>query len=165
MSKEKQSLYELTAELVPLEQALEAAGGDVTDQDALVARLSDLLGKVRDKVDGFGSYYTYLKAMVDRITKRRQVLVNRMERLRLAAKTSMEMRGIEKVEGDVFTVSLGNPGGRAQIRLKVPENKIPKKYIRKEIDMDRLGDDLAANNPDALAIAEFEPRGKIVRIA
>lgn len=173
MTQENKSLYELSHELIPLEALLETQGGDVTGQEALVEHVTGLLDRVQDKVDSLGRYYINYKMLADtleieetRIRERRQVIENKIRRLKEAVKQSMEMRRILKVEGKLFTFSVQGNGGKQPVKLLVPEDQVPDSYItlRREIDMQKLRDDLLNGNQEACRIAEFVEPGTNIRI-
>jgi hypothetical protein len=107
-----------------------------------------------------------LKAYEDEIAQQRQVFENKLRRLKDAAKSAMEVRGIVKVEGEIHTISLQKNGGKPPLNLKVDEDKLPKVYIRWEpmVDKDAIRADLIAGNPAAQAIAELGEVGSSIRI-
>lgn len=167
-----ESFYALSAELVPLERALEAQGG-VADDLQLVERVTELLGKVQEKVDRYGEFAEDLQLAIDamkakeeRLYERRKVFENKLERLKKAAKDSMELRGIAKVEGLEYTISVQKNGGRPAVKLKAPVDKIPLQYIVNipKADTEAIRADLIAGKPEALAIAELVEPGTSVRI-
>lgn len=167
------SLYEISAELAPLEAALRDTGGEVTGDDALVERVTELLDRVRDKVDGFGMYYTSLKALVnglaaeeDRLRARRAALEWDMKRLKEAAKRSMEMRGIQKVEGKLFSISVQKNGGKPPVRLMVPVEQLPARFTTVKVapDLERIREALIEGDPKAAEIAKIGETETSVRI-
>jgi hypothetical protein len=168
------SLYELTHEIIPLEEELEKAGGEVTeDNKALVQRLEQLELMTKQKIDSFGMYYQSLKALatfieleIDRMTERLGHVENKMNRLKAAAKESMEARGIVKIEGNQFTVSIQKNGGLKPMRFLVGSNEIPEKWYRfkKELDISKIRESLMAGDKTAQSIAELGETGTSVRI-
>jgi hypothetical protein len=169
----KQSFFEISTELRPLEDALEAAGGEVDGNEGIVERVTDLLTATQQKVDAYGFFakglemkIKALKAYEDEIAQQRQVFENKLRRLKDAAKSAMEVRGIVKVEGEIHTISLQKNGGKPPLNLKVDEDKLPKVYIRWEpmVDKDAIRADLIAGNPAAQAIAELGEVGSSIRI-
>jgi hypothetical protein len=174
MTSKSLSLYELSAETLPLEAALEAAGGEETeDNKALVQRLEELQLLTQAKVDHYGYFYKSLEAMAKaikdeeaRLSDRRKAIENKMQRLRDAAKEAMEARGVVKIEGKSFTVSIQKNGGLRPMTLRVAEERIPDKWfrVRRELDLRNLRADLERGDPDAAKVAEFEEPGTSVRI-
>lgn len=171
----KESLYALTEELVPLEQALESTGGEITeDNNALVERVTDLLDKVGAKVDAYGSYYRSLESLAlaiaeeeKRLKDRRQAVENKMKRLKEAAKTSMEMRDITKIQGKLFTISIQKNGGKVPMELLVSDpDKLPPKFTKMSTsaDLEAIRKGLEAKDPDAESVAKFGDVGSSVRI-
>lgn len=169
------SLYEITAELVPLEQALEAVGGDVEQvEGALVERVTDLLGQVQAKVDAYGQYYKALEAMAaahkmeeSRLAERRAVIENKMKRLKDAAKKSLELRSIKKVEGLTFTIAVQSNGGKAPLKILVKDaRELPTIYqkIKVEPDEEAIRAGIEAKDPQLVGKAELLPVGAHVRI-
>lgn len=168
------SLYAISSELKPLEEALEAVGGEETeDNKALVARVESLQLMTQAKVDMYGAYYRNLTALakaVDdeakRLLARRDAILAKVHRLKSAAKESMAIRNIVKVEGTKFTISLEKDGGLPPVILKVPAESLPDKFVKviKEADIAVIRKALQSGSQEAQEIAELGERGEHVRI-
>lgn len=175
MSETKsESLYEMSAELMPLERALEAVGGDVTDNTELMERVTELLDKTQDKIDAYGRFYTNLssrakdiKAEEERLAERRKTIENKMGRLKDTAKVSMEMRNIVKIEGKLFTIAVQKNGGKQAVELLVPVDKLPERYQKVEVraDMEKIMQAVEVGNTEAKALVKILPRGTHVKIS
>jgi len=156
------SLYSISEELAPLEDALEDAGGEVTDGNkALIQRLEELQLLTQSKVDAYGGYYKSLEALSNgikdeeaRLAERRKAVENKMKRLKDAAKQSMELRGIVKIEGKAFTVSLQKNGGKPPMVLRVAEDRVPEKWFRvkRELARDMIKDAILRGDEEAKSI-------------
>jgi chromosome segregation ATPase len=169
------NLYELTAELVPLEQELRKEGGEITEDNmALAERVTDLLGQVATKIDGYGKIYRNLEAEAEfikqeegRLRARRKTIESNIKRLEDAAKLSLEMRGIKSVRGQLFTVSVQRNGGVPPVELLVSLDKLPEKFKRQPppvADLEAIREGLKAGDPAAETVAKLGEVGTSLRI-
>lgn len=175
MSQDKSmSLYALSAELKPLEDALEAAGGDTGGMTPeVVDRVTELLTATQEKVDAYGRYAKHLEAMakavddeIRRLEERKQTFQNRLKRLKQAADSAMAVRGIAKVEGVLTTIIRQKNGGKPAMRILVEAHQLPEKYRLIEIipNAEKIREDALAGDPDAQRLVEFSEVGYSVRI-
>lgn len=172
-----QSLYEITEEMAKLDAILEASGGAIPEGEegtTLQAMLEKYEWLEREKIDGYGSYWVSLKALAEkieqeeeRLSKRRRVVMNKVERLKEMARLAMERRKKLKLEGNMFTISLQKNGGAPGIDLKVDEpTKLPPAYQKTVVqaDMEKIRKALVETPSEMTEIAEFRPVGYSVRI-
>jgi hypothetical protein len=141
-------LYELTAELMPLKAALEAA--DV-DEDGVAAVPPDMLVALdaleleyTDKIHGCAKWVRSLEAEADmvlaeaeRLRQRAKRLAEQAERLQDAMRRSLIATGTHCIKGQLFTVSLRRGSTRVDVtddnalptafRRVVPETWVPDK--------------------------------------
>jgi len=171
-----QSLYEITTEMMKLDAILEASGGALpegAEGETLQALVEHYGWLERDKIDGYGEYWTSLKALataleeeIDRLDKRRRVALNKIERLKDAARFAMDNRNRQKLEGQMFTICLQKNGGAPGIELKVPVEQLPEEFQKKTVsaNMDAIRTALK-ERPDMVAkVAELKPVGYSIRL-
>ena len=151
-------LYEITGELLALQELLE---NPLDDEDVLKDTLEAVQGEYEFKLESYCKVIKNLeadivgiKAEVDRLSGKRKVLENNIDRLKKAMFESMKATNTPKVKGQLFTVAIQKNGG-----------VIP-------INYDKNDKNITANLPDHLvnivetpnleAIRELLEAGKVV---
>ena len=151
-------LYEITGELLALQELLE---NPLDDEDVLKDTLEAVQGEYEFKLESYCKVIKNLeadivgiKAEVDRLSGKRKVLENNIDRLKKAMFESMKATKTTKVKGQLFTVAIQKNGG-----------VIP-------INYDKNDKNITANLPDHLvnivktpnleAIRELLEAGKVV---
>ena len=151
-------LYEITGELLALQELLE---NPLDDEDVLKDTLEAVQGEYEFKLESYCKVIKNLeadivgiKAEVDRLSGKRKVLENNIDRLKKAMFESMTATNTPKVKGQLFTVAIQKNGG-----------VIP-------INYDKNDKNITANLPDHLvnivktpnleAIRELLEAGKVV---
>ena len=151
-------LYEITGELLALQELLE---NPLDDEDVLKDTLDAVQGEYEFKLESYCKVIKNLeadivgiKAEVDRLSGKRKVLENNIDRLKKAMFESMKATNTPKVKGQLFTVAIQKNGG-----------VIP-------INYDKNDKNITANLPDQLvnivetpnleAIRELLEAGKVV---
>ena len=151
-------LYEITGELLALQELLE---NPLDDEDVLKDTLEAVQGEYEIKLETYCKVIKNLeadivgiKAEVDRLSGKRKVLENNIDRLKKAMFESMKATNTPKVKGQLFTVAIQKNGG-----------VIP-------INYDKNDKNITANLPDQLvnivetpnleAIRELLEAGKVV---
>ena len=151
-------LYEITGELLALQELLE---NPLDDEDVLKDTLEAVHGEYEFKLESYCKVIKNLeadivgiKAEVDRLSGKRKVLENNIDRLKKAMFESMKATNTPKVKGQLFTVAIQKNGG-----------VIP-------INYDKNDKNITANLPDHLvnivktpnleAIRELLEAGKVV---
>ena len=151
-------LYEITGELLALQELLE---NPLDDEDVLKDTLEAVQGEYEFKLESYCKVIKNLeadivgiKAEVDRLSAKRKVLENNIDRLKKAMFESMKATNTPKVKGQLFTVAIQKNGG-----------VIP-------INYDKNDKNITANLPDHLvnivktpnleAIRELLEAGKVV---
>ena len=151
-------LYEITGELLALQELLE---NPLDDEDVLKDTLEAVQGEYEFKLESYCKVIKNLeadivgiKAEVDRLSGKRKVLENNIDRLKKAMFESMKATNTPKVKGQLFTVAIKKNGG-----------VIP-------INYDKNDKNITANLPDHLvnivktpnleAIRELLEAGKVV---
>lgn len=171
------SLYEISAELKTLENFLLELGGDVsegTEGETIEKWITEYEWQSRQKVDGYCQLIQNMQAdnmaiaeEVERLTGRARVLVNRIERLKAMAKKAMELRGVRKLDGAKFTISIQKNGGKDPIELLVEDPaRYPDEFVKvvRSPDKEKLRAALETNDPEAVKFARIGQRGESVRI-
>jgi hypothetical protein len=167
------SLYEISAELAPVEAALEASGGVVEGNEALVARLDELLMATEGKVDRIGEFYRdmeltgeAIEVEVKRLKDRQAVLANKQKRLKESLKTAMEMRGIKKVDGVKFSFYVAKNGGKAPMEILSHVDQLPEKFriVTVQANLGAIRTALESGDEDAKKVAKLGEIGTHVRI-
>lgn len=151
-------LYEITGEMLALQELLE---NPLDDEDVLKDTLEAVQGEYEFKLESYCKVIKNLeadivgiKAEVDRLSGKRKVLENNIDRLKKAMFDSMKATNTPKVKGQLFTVAIQKNGG-----------VIP-------INYDKNDKNITANLPDQLvnivetpnleAIRELLEAGKVV---
>ena len=151
-------LYEITGELLALQELLE---NPLDDEDVLKDTLDAVQGEYEFKLESYCKVIKNLEAdivgikdEVDRLSGKRKVLENNIDRLKKAMFESMKATNTPKVKGQLFTVAIQKNGG-----------VIP-------INYDKNDKNITANLPDHLvnivktpnleAIRELLEAGKVV---
>lgn len=171
------SLYQITQDLVALEQLIEQVGGDITEGtqgEALEKWMKEYEWQQRDKVDGYCSLITNMESDVDaigaevkRLNDRARVIVNRIERLKAMAKLCMETLGVRRLEGQKFSMAIQKNGGKDPLELIVENaDYYPDRFVkvRREVDKDALRIALEKADAEAARLARLGERGETVRI-
>ena len=104
------TLFQLSADMAAIEDALWENGGELTEELALALQDTEV-GMAR-KTDGytalirsFASQKEIIKAEIDRLTKLKRVAENAEKRIKQHICETMGMFGIEKIEGDKSKIS------------------------------------------------------------
>ena len=171
------SLYEITHELARLDAALQAAGGDVSDGSAgeTIAKFAkEYEWQLEGKVDAYGKYWQGMKtqiegiaAEIERLSKRKQTLNNNIEKLKSLAKEGMEIRGVNKLEGKLFTISIQKNGGAPPLIYKTVVDALPEHLCKppvREPDAKTIRQLIEAGDAVAIQFAAIGEAGYSVRI-
>lgn len=148
-------LYELTADLMALQEMLE----EYVDDQCLLDTLEGVQGEYEIKLEAYCKVIKNLEADIDalnleakRLTEKRKVLANNVDRLKKAMFDSMKATGTEKVKGQLFTVAIQRNGGKVPV------------IVADNVDLSILPDQLVkvVESPDLEAIRELLEAGKVV---
>ena len=152
------SLYEVTGNILALQELLE---NPLDDEDILKDTLEAVQGEYELKLESYCKVIKNLEADMDalkaeakRLTDKRKVLENNVDRLKKAMFDSMKATGTDKVKGQLFTVAIQRNGGVTPINYDKNDKNIT----------DNLPDQLVniVETPNLEAIRELLEAGKVV---
>lgn len=133
------TLYEITGEILQLQTMLEEEPENEYVQDTLESLSYDLNDKAEAicrVIRNMEANLAGFKNEIDRLSKRKKVLENSIDRLKKALFEAMQVTGTEKIKGDLFTIRLQNNAPQLPKDLKI-EN-VPIDYlIERQYDIDR----------------------------
>lgn len=159
-------LYELTADLLTLQEMLE----DTVDDQCLLDTLEGVQGEYEIKLEAYCKVIKNieadmeaLKAEAKRLTDRRKVLEGNVERLKKAMYDSMKATGTDKVKGQIFTVAIQRNGGKLPVIVDVPTEDLPDELVKvvESPDLEAIGKLLEGGESK---YAHFGERGESLRI-
>lgn len=148
-------LYEITGDLLTLQEMLEEDASD----EALADTLEAVQGEYEIKLENYCKVIRNLeadmdalKAEADRLTAKRKTLENNVDRLKRAMFDSMKATKTDKVKGTLFTVAIQKNGGKIPV------------IVAPEVDTAKLPDQLVivSEKPNLEAIRELLEAGKVV---
>ena len=135
-------LYEITGDLITLQELLDDSVEDEVLKDTLEAVQGEYEVKLEaccKVIRNLEADIDALKAEADRLNTKRAVLNANIERLKKAMFDSMKATNTPKVKGTLFTVAIQKNGGVAPIKY------------------DKDNKDITANLPDELVIISEKP--------
>lgn len=173
----KFALYHLTQDIIELDNALEAEGGDVTEgthgafimqwleknRDIFQKKVDEITRYVRSLV----GYQTAIAAEIKELALRSAQADRKIESVKTLVRLAMLHLRVDKVAGDLHTAKIVNNGGKAPMILSTSDpEKFPMRFIKikKEIDMDALRKALEENDIMAKSVASLQDRGTHVRL-
>jgi uncharacterized membrane protein YheB (UPF0754 family) len=175
---QRRSLYEITSDLMALEDLLLEVGGDVSEDAAQQAidQWLESLGEERDKkLNGYcwliremESRAETRKAEAARLSALAQSDLNAAKRLKDRMKMFMELTGAAKIETEHFKIGVQDNGGKRAVEL-MPEfaanpESLPEQFQRWTVapDIDLIRQEMETGSQ--LPFATLAPRGTHVRI-
>lgn len=159
-------LYELTSDLLLLQEMLE----DNIDDQCLLDTLEGVQGEYEIKLEAYCKVIKNLEADMDalkaeakRLTDKRKVLENNVDRLKKAMFDSMKATGTDKVKGALFTVAIQRNGGKLPVIVDVDTSELPDELVKvvESPDLEAIGKLLEAGE---CKYAHFGERGESLRI-
>lgn len=159
-------LYELTSDLLVLQEMLE----DNIDDQCLLDTLEGVQGEYEIKLEAYCKVIKNLEADMDalkseakRLTDKRKVLENNIDRLKKAMFDSMKATGTEKVKGALFTVAIQRNGGKLPVIVDVDTSELPDELVKivESPDLEAIGKLLETGE---CKYAHYGERGESLRI-
>lgn len=160
-------LYELTGELIQLQEMLEL---DDVDPQVLTDTMEAVQGEYDFKLESYckviknlDADITSIKAEVDRLNGKKKVLEANIERLKKAMFESMKATGTNKVKGQLFTVSIQKNGGKIPVIVDVETSELPDELVTiiEKPNLDAIREVLERGESK---LAHFGERGETLRI-
>lgn len=149
------NLYNITGDLLTLQAMLE----DTVDDQVLLDTLEGVQGEYEVKLESYCKVIKNLEADIDalkneakRLTDKRKLLENNIDRLKKAMFDSMKATGTSKIKGQLFSVSIQKNGGKIPV------------IMAEGTTTDHLPDNLVivTETPALDAIRELLEAGKVV---
>ena len=150
------SLYDITGDLLTLQNLLSES---VDDEQVLLDTLEGVQGEYEYKLESYCKIIKNLEADTEalkneakRLSDKRKVLENNIDRLKKAMFDSMRATGTDKVKGQIFTVAIQKNGGKLPV------------IAADNVDLTKLPDELikVVTSPDLEAIREWLETGNAV---
>lgn len=160
-------LYELTSDLVELQEMLEM---DDVDPEVLSDTLEAVQGEYEFKLEAYCKVVKNLeadvvgiKAEVDRLSGKRKVLESNIDRLKKAMFDSMKATNTPKVKGQFFSVAIQKNGGKTPIIVDVDTSELPDELVTiiEKPNLDAIREVLERGESH---LAHFGERGESLRI-
>lgn len=159
-------LYELTSDLLVLQEMLE----DSVDDQCLLDTLEGVQGEYEIKLEAYCKVIKNLEADMEalkseakRLTDKRKVLENNVDRLKKAMFDSMKATGTDKIKGALFTVAIQRNGGKLPVIVDVDTSELPDELVKitESPDLEAIGKLLEAGE---CKYAHYGERGESLRI-
>lgn len=149
------SLYEVTGNILALQEMLEES----VDDQCLLDTMEAVQGEYEIKLESYCKVIKNLEADAEalkneakRLTDKRKVLENNVDRLKKAMFESMKATGTDKVKGQIFSVAIQRNGGKLPV------------VVADNVDLSKLPDELVkvVKSPDLDSIREWLETGNAV---
>lgn len=160
-------LYDLTADLLALQEMLESP---LDDEDVLKDTLEAVQGEYEIKLEAYCKVIKNLEADAEalkteakRLTDKRKVLENNIDRLKKAMFDSMKATNTDKVKGQLFTVAIQKNGGKLPVIVDVDVSELPDELVKvvESPDLEAIGKLLESGES---MYAHYGERGESLRI-
>lgn len=160
-------LYELTADVMQLQELLE---NELEDEQMLLDTLEGVQWEYEFKLEQYGKVIRNLEAdaealkkEADRLTEKRRVINNNIDRLKQHMFDSMKATGTSKVKGNILSVAIQKNGGKLPVILDVDTSELPDDLVKiaESPDLDAIRKALDAGDCE---YAHYGERGESLRI-
>lgn len=145
------SLYEVTGNILALQEMLESP---LDDEDILKDTLEAVQGEYEQKIESYckvikniDADIQAIKTEIARLSEKKKVLENNIDRLKKAMFDSMKATSTNKVKGQIFTVSIQRNGGKLPVIVDVETSELPDELVK------------VVESPDLEAIAKLIDSG------
>ena len=164
------SLYEVTGNILALQELLESP---LDDEEVLKDTLEGVQGEYELKLEAYckviknlESDMEALKNEAKRLTDKRKVLENNVDRLKKAMFDSMKATNTDKVKGQLFTVAIQKNGGKLPVIVDVPTKDLPDDLVKivESPDLDAIYNLMDKLDVTECEYAHFGERGESLRI-
>lgn len=178
MKLARRTLYEITSDLLALEDLLMDVGGDVTEESAQQAIDSWLSGLGEERDNKLNGYCWLIREIESRAEVRKQEAArltslagvdgNAVKRLKDRMKQFMELTRTQKIETEHFKIGVQANGGRQAVEI-APEiaanpSSLPEEFQKWTVSPDTDTIRTALETGQSLSFATLTPRGTHVRI-
>lgn len=164
-------LYEVTGNILTLQEMLEET---VEDDQCLLDTLEGVQGEYELKLESYCKVIKNLEADMDalkaeakRLTDKRKVLENNVDRLKKAMFDSMKATNTDKVKGQLFTVAIQKNGGKLPVIVDVDTSELPDELVKivESPDLEAIGKLLESLEAGKQCkYAHYGERGESLRI-
>ena len=160
------NLYEITGDLLTLQAMLE----DSVEDQVLLDTLDAVQGEYEIKLESYCKVIKNLEADIEalkneakRLTDKRKLLENNIDRLKKAMFDSMKATGTTKVKSGVFTVAIQKNGGKLPVIVDVDTAYLPKELVKvvESPDLEAITKLIDSGNTQ---YAHYGERGESLRI-
>lgn len=124
------NIYEITGDVLQLQEMLENDPENEYIQDTLESLNGELEMKAEAicrVIKNMESNLEGFKTEIDRLTKRKKVLENSIDRLKKALFEAMQVTGTDKIKGDLFTIRLQRNAPQLPKDLRIEQ--VPIQYL------------------------------------
>ena len=160
-------LYELTSDMMQLQDLLE---NELEDEQMLLDTLEGVQWEYEKKLEQYAKVIRNLEADADalkneaaRLTNKRRVIENNIDRLKAHMFESMKATNTSKVKGDILTIAIQKNGGKLPVVVDVETCYLPQELIKvtEAPDLDAIRKALDAGE---CKYAHYAERGESLRI-
>ena len=156
------TLYEITDDYLRLLEMLEEE--ESIDPQAFADTLEGIEGEFEIKADGYARVLKELnaealkfKAEIERMTAKMNAITNNSARLKQHLYDSMKATGKTKFKTDLFSFSIRGNGGKQSMEITDKEKNIPKMYMKRVPDNEKIRK--ALESGENLSFAILKERG------
>lgn len=169
------TLFELSDEILNIEQVLENLDDDNEDMTAVIDEyLAGLRGDLNAKLDNYATFIRELEARstarkeeADRLSQHAKVDMDKVARLKDCLRWYFMTHNLKTIETPRYRLTLAANGGKPPLLLTVPVEELPQEYVVETIsykpDMEAIRADLASGK--IIPGAELAERGCNIRIS
>ena len=161
------SLYEVTGNILALQEMLESP---IDDEDILKDTLEAVQGEYEAKIESYCKVIRNIEADIEaiktetkRLSEKKKVLENNIDRLKKAMFDSMKATNTNKVKGQIFTVAIQRNGGKLPVIVDVETSELPDDLVKvvESPDLEAIAKLIDSGNTQ---YAHYGERGESLRI-
>lgn len=131
------TLYEITGELLELQNMIECGIDDETVRDTLESVSFDFESKAEDYVKVIRNLESEVKALKDeetRLKEKRWTIENGIKRMRYRLQSAMDSVGKKKLSAGVFSLAIQKNGGAVPVILDTDVAMLPEECLKLDIE-------------------------------